>query len=171
MNVKQRRDKRRNYNIKENDEIEIITDELEDVVISDDKKEKKLKKREKIFLIVNIIIIIFLFLYYGYRAFYYYKREHKSEDKITLKEKLTEIANITYKGDGLYEKNNYYYYKGKDVNNYLYYSGRLFRIISIDDNIKMIEEEGVTNLVYGLNKTYDKSIVHNWLLNYLNTFL
>ena len=180
---KERRKKRRNYNKEENkkvtvsitkisdDEIEVITDEEDDSSKKNKIKEKsKLKKGEKIFIIINVLIIISLIAYYGYRTFFYYNREHKVGDVITLKEKVTNIKNITYKDDGLYEKNNYFYFKGKNVNNYVYYSGRMFRIISIDQNIKMIEDNSVTNLVYGFNSTYDKSLIYNWLNDYLQTY-
>ena len=174
--VKKRRNKRRQYNVKDVDEIEII-DDIEEIEVltdegnvSENKKKNKLQKGEKLFLIINIFIILSLIIYYGYRTVYYYKREHKKEDKITLKEKITNISNITYKDDGLYEKDNYFYYKGKNVNNYVYYSGRMFRIISIDDNIKVIEDNVSSNLVYGLNKKYDESIIYKWLNNYLKTY-
>ena len=181
--IKERRKKRKNYHI-ENNEIEVITDDAEEIpdeieIITDEeddnckiikKKKSKLKKGEKIFLVFNVLIILAIIAYYGYRTLYYYKREHKVEEKITLIDKITNIKNITYKNDGLYEKDSYFYYKGKNVNNYLYYSGRLFRIISIDNNIKVIEENVVTNLVYGLNENYDKSLIHDWLVDYLESY-
>ena len=185
--IKERRKKRRNYYKIDNpaeieiitDEIEVINDEIEIIDDKDDKngnkgkilqKKNKLTRGEKVFLILNILVILSLIAYYGYRAIFYYKREHKVDEKITLKDKITNIKNITYKDDGLYEKNKYFYYKGKNVNNYVYYSGRLFRIISINNNIKLIEENDVTNLVYGLNENYDKSLIHTWLDNYLLSY-
>ena len=176
--IKERRKKRREYSeinnrleVKDIDGIEIITDGNDSSYNIKRKKisERKLTRGEKLFLLANIIIILGLIGYYGYRAIYYYKREHQVEDKITLKEKITNIENITYKDDGLYEKNDYFFYKGKNVDNYVYYSGRMFRIISIKDDIKMIEDDIVTNLVYGLDK-YDKSVIHEWLGNYLDTY-
>lgn len=174
--IKERRKKRKNYQIAK-EKIEIITDEIEIITDEEDdnceiikKKNRKLNKGEKIFLVFNILIIIAIIMYYGYRTLYYYKREHKVEEKITLKDKITNIKNVTYKNDGLYEKDNYFYYKGKNVNNYLYYSGRLFRIISIDKNIKVIEENVVTNLTYGLTEKFDKSLIHDWLKDYLETY-
>ena len=165
--IEKRRKKRKN--LKKDDDIEIITDEDETETNSNEKK-NKLKKSEKIFIVLNIVIILLLIAYYGYRTVYYYKREHKKEEKITLKEKITEIGNITYKDDGLYVKDNNYYFKGSNVNNYVYYSGRMFRIISIEEDIKMIEDDNATNLIYSIDEKYDKSIIYKWLQKYLNTY-
>ena len=164
---KKRKNKRKEYietkEIKE--EIEIIDDEIVDV-----KEKKKLNKGEKIFIILNILVIILIIGYYAYRTIYYYNREHNENKDITLKEKITRLENITYQKDGLYVNNDYYYFKGVDVDNYLYYSGRLFRIISISDSIKVIEDKSIINLVYGLNEKYSNSIINKWLNKYLDSY-
>ncbi len=130
---------------------------------------KRMKKGEKIFVLVNILVILSIIGYYAYRTVHYYKIEHHVEANITLKDKITRIDNITYQGDGLYEKDNVYYFKGTDVNNYVYYSGRIFRIIDINDGIRMIEEDNITNLVWGMDSEYKESLIHTWLNNYLDT--
>ena len=164
-----------------NDEMGTATLEKKEIqeiksIASDNKKKKKEKlgKRkysisEKIFLIVSILFIIGCFIFYGYRTYHYYHVTHDIVKNITLKDKLTSLNNITYQNDGLYEKSGYFYYKGIDVNNYVYYSGRLFRIIDIDNDIRMIEDNTETNIVWGIDTSYDKSNIKKWLDNYLET--
>ena len=149
------------------EEIEIIGDD--DEVKEKRKYKKRIKKSEKIFVLLNIFVILVIIGYYAYRTIYYYKKEHHVEENITLKSKITKIDNITYQGDGLYEKDDYYYFKGNDVNNYVYYSGRLYRIIDINNGIRMIEDNNITNLVWGMEERYNESLIHTWLNNYLNT--
>lgn len=128
------------------------------------KKEKtKLKLWEKIFIITNIVIILLIISIYAYRTVRYYKKLNYVESNPNLLEKIT--SNITYKGDGLYKKDDdNFYYSGKEVNNYLYYSGRLWRIIGIDKTgIKLITEDNQTVLVWGNNTNFENSIINNWL--------
>ena len=164
-----------------NDDMRTATLEKKEIqeiktIASDNKKKKKEKlgKRkysisEKIFLLVSILFIIGCFIFYGYRTYHYYHVTHDVVKNITLKDKLTSLNNITYQNDGLYEKSGYFYYKGIDVNNYVYYSGRLFRIIDIDNDIRMIEDNTETNIVWGIDTSYDKSNIKKWLDNYLET--
>ena len=128
------------------------------------KKEKtKLKLWEKIFIITNIVIILLIISIYAYRTVRYYKKLNYVESNPNLLEKIT--SNITYKGDGLYKKDDdNFYYSGKEVNNYLYYSGRLWRIIGINKTgIKLITEDNQTVLVWGNNVNFENSIINNWL--------
>lgn len=147
--------------------------EVKEVKGKDKKTENKQKRNysigEKIFLTISILFIIGCFIFYGYRTYHYYHATHDVVKSITLKEKLTALNNITYQGDGLYEKNGYFYYKGSAVNNYVYYSGRLWRIIDIDKGIRMIEDATETNLVWTFDSNYKDSYVHEWLKNYLNS--
>ncbi len=133
------------------------------------KKDKKLRKGEMIFLFISILFIIGCFVVYGYRTYHYYHVTHDVVKNITLKDKLTSLNNIAYQNDGLYEKTGYFYYKGTDVNNYVYYSGRLFRIIDINNGIRMIEDETSTNFVWTIESNFDNSYIHKWLNEYLNT--
>ena len=132
-------------------------------------KKVKMGIGQKLFLIVSIVFIIGCFIFYGYRTYHYYHLTHDIVKNITLKEKLTALNNIEYQNDGLYEKNGYFYYKGIDVNNYVYYSSRLFRIIDINDGIRMIEDETTTNLVWTIDSNYKDSYINNWLTSYLKT--
>ena len=133
------------------------------------KKKRKLSKGEKAFLILSILFIIGCFAFYGYRTYYYYHLTHDVAKNITLVDKLTSLNNIAYQNDGLYEKDGYFYYKGRDVSNYVYYSGRLFRIIDINNGIRMIDDETLTNLVWTFNSDYQESLIYGWLKDYLTT--
>lgn len=137
--------------------------------VSQKRKKRKLSLGEKLFLIFSILIILGCFAFYGYRTYYYYHLTHDIVKNITLKDKLTSLNNIAYQNDGLYEKDGYFYYKGNNVSNYLYYSGRLFRIIDINDGIRIIEDETLTNLVFKMDSNYEESLIHKWLKEYVNT--
>jgi len=129
------------------------------------KAKKKLKKWEKWFIGLNIIMILgFIALYLG-RAIYYYNEFNVIKPNDKLVELLTKENNIAYSGDGLYQKDDLYYYRGKNVNNYVYYSGRLFRIVSIDDNVKLISNDIDTTLVWGYESNYQDSYINKWLNN------
>ena len=132
-------------------------------------KKMKMSFGEKIFLALSIIFIIGCFVFYGYRTYYYYHLTHDIVENITLKDKLTTLNNIAYQNDGLYEKSGYFYYKGVSVNNYVYYSGRLFRIIDINNGIRMIDDETNTNIVWSFDTNYEESYIKEWLTNYLTT--
>lgn len=156
----------------ESSKIEII-DDLEDEISTKEnvvnKKKRSLRKGEKAFLIISVLFIIGCFIFYGYRTYHYYHVTHDVVKNVTLKDKLTALTNIAYQNDGLYEKSGYFYYKGADVNNYVYYSGRLFRIIDINNGIRMIENDTETNLVWSYDTNYNSSYVREWLNKYLNS--
>lgn len=123
-------------------------------------------KIQNIIIIANIIILLGIICFYGYRLIHFYKIEHpKVDKKLSLVETITLEKNITKVGDGLYEEDENYIFKGKEVNNYLEYSGYLFRIISVDSdkNIKLITEESLTNLAWGINGSYENSYIKSWL--------
>lgn len=129
---------------------------------------KKTKlKIQNIIILFNTIIILGIISFYGYRLIKFYKQENPKEiEKFNLSETLTLKKNITTVGDGLYKEDSNYIFKGKEVNNYLEYSGYLFRIVSIDENnnIKMITEESLTNLAWGIESDYEKSYIKDWLI-------
>ena len=133
------------------------------------KGKRKLSKKEKKFLLINIIVILVIIVFYAYRFVHYYKLTHEVVENVTLKDKLTALNNLSYQNDGLHEKNGYFYYKGMDVDNYVYYSGKLFRIIDIDNGIRMIDDEALTNLVWGMSGKYNESNIYTWLTDYLNS--
>ena len=131
----------------------------------DNKKIKtKLKLWEKIFITLSTIAIIVISSIYMYRLIHYYKLEHPKQVDKTLATHIIKKG-TTSTGDGLYtfdSKN--YYYQGKNVNNYLWYSGKLFRIMSIDEEgLTIITEDSQTTLVWGLNNNIKESYVYNWL--------
>ena len=135
-------------------EKKVVYDECAPVKKIIENKKDNMGIGQKLFLIISILFIIGCFVFYGYRTYHYYHLTHDIVKNITLKEKLTALNNIEYQNDGLYEKSGYFYYKGLDVNNYVYYSGRLFRIIDINDGIRMIEDETTTNLVWTFDSDY-----------------
>lgn len=132
-------------------------------------KWQKLSRKNKIclaFIIVNITVLLLITSYYGSRLIRYYRLENpKIKEKETLANIITLEKNLVLVGNGLYEKDNIFYYKGKDVNNYVSYSGRLWQIISVneDHTVKMITVDNQTSLVWGINNDYEKSHVRKWL--------
>lgn len=58
---------------------------------------------------------------------------------VTLSSKI--MSTLVESGDGLYLKDNEYYYRGEYVNNYIKLNGEVYRILSIDTNgnIKIID--------------------------------
>lgn len=132
------------------------------------KKEKiKLTKKEKLFCIINTLIIFIIIIFYAGRTIYYYIDSHKINEKTKLIEVLTNINNISVKGDGLYKIGDNYIYRGNKVNNYLNYNGNLWRIINIDDGIKIILEDSLTINNYGLETNYETSKINKYLQEYI----
>ena len=129
-----------------------------------EKNKKKFKLWEKIFISISIIAIIVISSIYLYRLIYYYSLEHPKKEDNTLATHIIKKG-TTSSGDGLYtfdSKN--YYYQGTNVSNYLWYSGRLFRIISIDEEgLNLITEDSQTSLVWGLSNNIKESYIYNWL--------
>lgn len=132
-------------------------------------KKRTLKRGEKIFLLCNLLIIFGIIGIYAYRTIHFYKLTHNVTKDITLKEKLTALTNIAYQNDGLYEKDGYFYFKGSNVDNYVYYSGNIYRIIDINNGIRMILDDTTTNLVWGMQDKYSESTIYNWLNDYYKT--
>lgn len=128
-------------------------------------KKSKLKI-QNIIIVINTIILLGIICFYAGRLIHFYKIEHPKVDKtLTLSEIITLKKNITTVGDGLYKEDKGYIFKGKEVKNYLEYSGYLFRVVSVDEsnNIKLITDESLTNLAWGIDNNYDKSYIKKWL--------
>lgn len=124
------------------------------------------KLAAKIFIIASIVIFLGLCGFYGYRLIHYYKLEHpKVENEKNFASVLTEPSNIVVVGDGLYQEEKNYYYKGNVSNNYVTYSGILWRILEINGtNITMISDEALTSMVLGYESSkYQDSYVEKWL--------
>lgn len=130
------------------------------------KKKSKLKLGN-IYVVLNIIFILGCCIFYGARLVYYYKLEHpKVKDNSPLIELVTLDKNVTTVGEGLYKEDNIYRFIGKNVDNYVIYSGRLWRIISTEENkVKLITEDPQTSLVWGIDTNYENSYVRSWLNN------
>ena len=128
------------------------------------KNNTPIKLWEKIFIAISVLAIGIISSIYMYRLLYYYSIEHPKRVDNTLATHIIKKG-TTSTGDGLYtfdSKN--YHYQGKNVSNYLWYSGRLFRIISIDEQgLTLITENSQTSLVWGLNNNIKESYVYNWL--------
>lgn len=92
-------------------------------------------------------------------------------------------ANLTTAGDGLYEKDGEYIFKGEHVNNYVQFANSLWRIIKIDknNNVKLIMTQAykekvtwddrynvTTNSNTGIN-SYDVSRIKEKLTDIYNT--
>lgn len=123
-------------------------------------------KKEKKFVILSIIAIILFIGLYTYRFIYYYGIEHPKDSNQTIYPKLYEKILTSYNNkDGLYKNqdNNSYYFYGAVDNNYVLFSGKLFRIVSLDEdgNLKLITNTSQTVLANG--KDYENSYTRDWL--------
>lgn len=99
----------------------------------------------------------------------------------TLKNKLME--DLTTTGSGLYQDNNYYVYKGDEVNNLVKFYGKLYRVLNIDNTgiVKLLKVESesldrywdnkynveVSDL-YGINIYADSAILKSMINDYNN---
>lgn len=128
-------------------------------------KKKKKIKLGNIYIFINIVFILGCFIFYGYRLIHFYRLEHpKIEENAPLYELITLDKNITTINEGLYKEDNVYRYIGNNLNNYVIYSGRLWRIVSAEDNkVKLITEDPQTSLVWSINTNYENSYVRSWL--------
>lgn len=76
---------------------------------------------------------------------------------------------IITRGDGLYQNGSKaYVYKGRYPHNYILFDGGLWRILSIDENIRIMKNESIDNIPFdedGSNKWNNSS-----LKKYLNTY-
>lgn len=83
---------------------------------------------------------------------------------------------IVTEGDGLYNLNNEYTYRGEYVNNYVSFAGQLWRILKIDadGNIKLLQEE--TKLRNNWDNRYNVEVksavgINNYQLSRVNKVL
>lgn len=136
------------------------------------KEKKKFKKWEKVFVSLSTLMVVIVFIVYASRLVYYYKVEHPDKFDNRLSTHIKKEG-VVYSSSGLYTfDEDLYYFYGKDVNNYVWYSGNLWRIIEITSSgIKMISNNSLTSLVWGINSEYDNSYINKWLkdkMNYLD---
>lgn len=131
------------------------------------KTSNKIKfKYKNIIIGLDILFLVGCIIFYGYRFIHFYKIEHpkaiKNESIVSV---ITDKKNIVDSGSGLYKDDDIYIYKGNNFANYVKYSGRIWRIISVDEdkNIKMITNDSQTSLVWGINNNYSNSYARSWL--------
>lgn len=132
------------------------------------KPKQKMSKFEIFFNIFSIIFLVGFTCFYGYRMFYYKNqfapKTNTGEKIILLSNKIKETAITT--GEGLYNENSTFVYKGKNVNNYVRYSNMLFRIIKVnkDNTIEMVLDEPLNYLAYDEEKiNYNESNIKEYL--------
>ena len=132
-------------------------------------RRKKINKIELCFDMVSIIFLVSCLSFFGYRMFYY---KNKLAPRDSNNKEVTLLTNEIKKntvndGDGLYNVENIFIFKGKDLNNYIEYSNMLFRIIKInkDNTIEMIMDDTLNYLSYDKENTNYKSSNLNKYLN------
>ena len=132
------------------------------------KEKKKMGKFEIGFTIFSLIFLIGFSCFYGYR-FFYYKNQFapKGSDgkEVTLLVNIIKEKVVT-SGDGLYNEENIFVYKGENVNNYVKYSNMLFRIIKVnrDNTIEMVLDDSLNYLSYDSEKiNYKESDLNKYL--------
>ncbi len=97
---------------------------------------------------------------------------NENYQSILLKDKLKE--NIVTTGDGLYNINGSYYFRGENVDNYLVLDGILWRIMKINDDgtIKLIENDKRSSVVWDdrYNDEMSNMVgINNYFYNNLNS--
>ena len=110
------------------------------------KDKKKMGVFEICFTIFSLLFLIGFSCFYGYR-FIYYKNQFAPKDSTgkvvtLLVNKIKE--NVVTSGDGLYNEENIFVYKGENVNNYVRYSNMLFRIIKVNNRSAAVRHNYVT---------------------------
>lgn len=102
---------------------------------------------------------------------------------ISLKDKIIKKQGVITTGDGLYNLNNSYVFRGENVNNYLQLDNRLWRIVKInnDDTIQLILNNKMKQNIYWDNRyniemkyisginDYSKSRIYDRLIKYYNS--
>ena len=139
---------------------------------------RKRRKRKKIFLpkvqttfcILSFIFILVCFIYYGNRLIKYYKiynpKNEAGEVILNLSSKIIDSETIVTAGDGLYEVNGNYIYKGINVNNYILIDNILFRIIRIngDKTIDLVMDDYINKMEWNSTiDTYDNSSIKKYI--------
>ena len=110
--------------------------------------------KTKIFNIVSIIFLVSLIILYSVRFIHYYKIEHKVYESNT---KLIDVLKDNNSKES-------YVYSSNANNNYIYYLGRMWRIISVDENINIISDEVDTLLSWNSDE-YQETDIYHWLNN------
>ena len=139
---------------------------------------KRKRRKKRIFLpkvqtgfcILSCVFILVCGIYYGNRLIKYYKiynpKTETGEVLLNLPSKIIEETEIVEKGDGLYNINGNYVYKGKNVDNYILVDQMLFRILKIngDKTIDLVMDDYINRLEWNKEFTsFDKSSIKKYL--------
>ena len=147
------------------------------------KKEKRKKrirapKLQSIFCILSFIFIVGCCAYYGHRLIKYYKiynpKNESGEILQNLSARIITSEDVVETGEGLYNINGNYVYKGEKVNNYIIISNMLFRIMKIntDKTMDVVLDDYINKMKWDTNvKDYLDSNINEYLNEkFLNIF-
>ena len=139
---------------------------------------KRKKRKKRIFLpkvqtgfcIVSFVFVLVCGIYYGSRLIKYYKiynpKAETGEILLNLPSKIIEETEIVEKGDGLYNINGNYVFRGKNVDNYILVDQILFRILKIngDKTMDLVMDDYINRLEWNKElTTFDKSSIKKYL--------
>ena len=156
---------------KREEEIEVIdidtTEEIKEEIktVNIEKQYKKKKRLKKgllfsvVFCFVSIVFILGCCVFYGTRLVKYYKiynpKDSSGNSIKLLADSILSSSSFVYEGEGLYNSNGNYIYKGEKVNNYLKYSNLTWRILKIntDNTIDIVLNQPINNLKWNSEVT------------------
>lgn len=99
-----------------------------------------------------------------------YEISYTAYDSLRNTTTVKRTVKVVKKLDGIIKEatNNKNYYVGENPNNYVQFSGMLFRIVGInkDGTIKLMSSDYISNVVYGDQKSFDKTNIYKWLNDY-----
>ena len=170
------------------EEIELIDVEDNERIKPKEKQYKKKKKLKKglffsvVFCFVSILFILGCCVFYGTRLVKFYKiynpKDSSGNSMKLLADSILSTSSFVYEGEGLYNSNGNYIYKGKNVNNYIEYSNMTWRILKInsDNTIDIVLNQSLNNLKWNSEITdFVSSDINMYLkekvVSYLNNDL
>lgn len=137
------------------------------------KEKKKMSKVELVFDIISVVFLVGFSIFYLTRAIIW-KKEFTPKESPTgqktefLVNKVINKGTVT-EGDGLYQEDTKFVFKGKEVNNYVKYSNMLFRIVKInsDKSMELITDEPINFMKIAEEmKDYKGSDIDTYLNGY-----
>lgn len=152
----------------------------EPIKIKNDKNiiERRKKRRQKVtkfcigFCVINLLIyfVITNFYFKRYTTFYnMYNPVSENGDKLSLLYNHLIDNDLVSNGNGLYQYNNSYVFKGNVNNNYVLFNNMLWRIIKINDNgtVNIILDDYINLLPWSNNvSSFNNSEIYKYLNNY-----